>query len=187
LIAQPDGSEKNVKTCTAGDVFGELALLYNCPRAASVVSSEECVLWQLDRDTFNYIVKDAAQKKRARYDSFLSKVPLLQSMDMYERSQIADALKPESFSDGQMVVNQGEMGAKFYIIEEGEAVATKNGVQVMGYGVGDYFGELALIRNQPRAASVKCKGESRLLSIDSAAFKRLLNVKDLLQKSTKYS
>jgi len=187
MIAQPDGSEKNVKTCTTGDVFGELALLYNCPRAASVESSDKCVLWQLDRDTFNYIVKDAAQKKRARYDAFLSKVPLLQSMDNYERSQLADAVKPEVFSDGQTDVSQGELGTKFFIIEEGEALASKNGMQVMSYGVGDYFGELALIKNQPRAASVKCKGNSRLLSIDSASFKRLLNVKDLLQRATRYS
>merc|ERR1719262_1988803 len=80
--------DKVVKTCVAGDVFGELALLYNCPRAANVDATEKCVLWQLDRETFNHIVKEAAQKKRARYDAFLQKVPLLASMDAYERSQL---------------------------------------------------------------------------------------------------
>merc|ERR1711934_261472 len=109
----PDGNETNVKTCEAGDVFGELALLYNCPRAASVEAMETCVLWQLDRDTFNHIVKEAAQKKRTRYDSFLSKVPLLGSMDAYERSQLADALKSESFAAGSTIVNQGETGKSF--------------------------------------------------------------------------
>lgn len=187
LIKLPDGSEKNVKTCQPGDVFGELALLYNCPRAASVECKEAATLWQLDRDTFNHIVKEAAQKKRARYDSFLSKVPLLASMDAYERSQLADALKSEGYSAGQTIVSQGEVGHKFYIIEEGEAVATKGGVQVMSYGPGDYFGELALIRNQPRAATVTTKSTARLLSIDSASFKRLLNVQDLLERSTKYT
>merc|ERR1719163_360870 len=77
IIKLPDGSDKVVKTCVSGDVFGELALLYNCPRAASVDADEACVLWQLDRDTFNNIVKEAAQKKRDRYDAFLTKVPLL--------------------------------------------------------------------------------------------------------------
>merc|ERR1719330_928402 len=101
--------EKVVKTCEAGDVFGELALLYNCPRAASVES----------------------KKKRARYDTFLSNVPLLASMDAYERSQLADALKTDSFKDGQTIVSQGEVGHKFYIIEDGAAKATKDGVQVM--------------------------------------------------------
>merc|ERR1719446_2049019 len=125
-VIKVDGTDKVVKTCEPGDVFGELALLYNCPRAATVKAREACVLWQLDRDTFNNIVKEAAQKKRQRYDSFLAKVPLLASMDAYERSQLADALKPESFTDGSAICKQGDVGNKFYIIEEGEAVASKN-------------------------------------------------------------
>jgi len=176
-----------VKTCEAGDVFGELALLYNCPRAATVKSKERGVCWKLDRETFNAIVKEAAQKKRERYDSFLAKVPLLQSMDAYERSQLADALRSESFSEGQVIVSEGEVGQKFYIIEEGEAAAAKGGVQVMSYGIGDYFGELALIRNQPRAATVTCKTLAKILSVDKASFNRLLNVSDLLERSAKYS
>jgi len=180
-------NDQVVKTCQNWDVFGELALLYNTTRAASVDAKEKSVLWQLDRDTFNHIVKEAAQKKRVRYDSFLAKVPLLQYMDAYERSQLADALKSEIFSDGQRIVNQGEVGAKFYIIEEGSAVATKGGVEVMSYGVGDYFGELALIRNQPRAATVASRGCTKCLSLDSSSFKRLLNVNMLLERSAKYS
>jgi len=187
LIKQADGSEKVVKECGKLDVFGELALLYNCPRAASVESQEDCTLWQLDRDTFNHIVKEAAQKKRQRYDAFLSKVPLLGSMDAYERSQLADALISETYESGKTIVNQGDSGDTFYIIEEGDAAATKNGVEVMSYGAGDYFGELALIRNQPRAATVVAKSSVKALSIDSGSFKRLLNVQDLLERSTKYT
>jgi len=187
LIKQPDGSEKIVKECGEGDVFGELALLYNCPRAASVEALESCTLWQLDRDTFNHIVKEAAQKKRQRYDSFLSKVPLLGSMDAYERSQLADALRVEMYEAGSTIVNQGETGKSFYIIEEGEAYATKNGAEVMSYGAGDYFGELALIRNQPRAATVTAKTAVAALSIDRGSFERLLVVADLLERSSKYT
>merc|ERR1711948_92606 len=181
------GDGKVVKTCEAGDVFGELALLYNTTRAANVDTKDKCTLWQLDRDTFNNIVKEAAQKKRSRYDTFLSKVPLLSSMDAYERSQLADALKCESFAAGQTIVSQGEAGSKFYIIEEGEAKATKGGVEVMTYSAGDYFGELALIRNQPRAATVTSKGPAKLLTIDSKSFARLLNVKELMDRSNAYA
>jgi cAMP-dependent protein kinase regulator len=96
-----------VKSCEPGDVFGELALLYNCPRAASVEARDKCVLWQLDRDTFNGCVKvrtsvyfphpffahqDAAAKKREKYEMFLSKVPLLQGIDSYERSQVSKSV-----------------------------------------------------------------------------------------------
>merc|ERR1712160_87695 len=92
-----EGAEKVVKTYNEGDVFGELALLYNCPRAASVMAKEECVCWRLDRETFNHIVKDAAVKRRNKYDAFLKTVSLISSLSPYERSQIADALKPETF------------------------------------------------------------------------------------------
>merc|ERR1719352_1103889 len=147
------GEEKMVKKVEAGDAFGELALLYNCPRAASVEAAEKATLWKLDRASFNSIVKDAAQKKRDRYEAFLKTVPLLQSMSDYERSQVADGLKSEKFDKGAVVVKEDDPGDKFYILEEGQATATKEGNSdpVMTYGPGDYFGELALLRNQPRA------------------------------------
>ena len=64
------GQEKVVKTCKRGDVFGELALLYNCKRAASVVASRACILWELDRETFKAICYEAAQKAPPEYEGF---------------------------------------------------------------------------------------------------------------------
>lgn len=182
-----DGTDKIVKTCEAGDVFGELALLYNCPRAASVEATTACVLWQLDRDTFNNIVKEAAQKKRDRYNAFLSSMQLFSSMDAYERSQLADALKSEEHEDGAVILKQGDPGHAFYMVEEGSAVASKDGKEVMSYSSGDYFGELAILRNQPRAASIIAKGKVKLLSLESRSFKRLVNISDLLNRSSKYT
>lgn len=66
--------QKMVKEVGPGDVIGELALLYNAPRAATVRSITPSVVWRLDRDTFNAIVKDSATKKREMYDEFLKKV-----------------------------------------------------------------------------------------------------------------
>jgi len=180
-------TEKIVGSCEAGASFGELALLYQQPRAATVKACQACVLWKLDRETFNHIVKESSQKKRQRYDSFLAKVPLLGNMDAYERSQLADALKIEVFGDGLVIFKQGDVGNKFYILEDGNAVATKEGQEVMKYSSGDYFGELALIRNQPRAATITAKGEARLLSVDSRSFTRLLNVNDLMARAAKYT
>ncbi|KAF4675526.1 hypothetical protein FOL47_007664 [Perkinsus chesapeaki] len=184
-----DEEEKMVKVCEIGDVFGELALLYNCPRAASVEAKGDCSLLRLDRETFNHIVKDAAANKRERYESFLKSVPLLASMDAYERSQIADALKPVSMSAGDTIVKQGEPGDTFYVLEEGECEALKDrdgGQQevVMSYKAGDYFGELALLRGEPRAATVKAKTDAKLLALDRRSFKRLLGpLQDLLVKA----
>lgn len=58
----------HLKDYKPGEGFGELALLYNAPRAATIIATEESLLWKLDRDTFNHIVKDAASKKREKYD-----------------------------------------------------------------------------------------------------------------------
>lgn len=63
-----------LKTYQPGEAFGELALLYNAPRAATIFANEDCILWALDRNTFNHIVKDAASKRRDKYEQFLSQV-----------------------------------------------------------------------------------------------------------------
>merc|ERR1712098_78848 len=106
-------------------------------------SGEECTLWKLDRNTFNYIVKDAAAKKRNEYEAFLGKGVLLEGMDAYERSQVADALKVESHASGAEVIKQGDKGDTFYIIEKGTCKVLKDGQEVMQYKSGDFFGELA--------------------------------------------
>jgi len=170
-----DGQNKVVKTCSDGDVFGELALLYNCPRAADVLAKNECICWQLDRDTFNQIVKDAAVKRRETYDKFLQSVTLLSTIDAYERSQIADALIPETFKEGESIVKQNDPGNSFYIVQTGTLYAMKDDMRVKEYKPGDYFGELALLKNQPRAASVIVSSSSaRVLSMSRASFSKML-------------
>lgn len=80
-----------------GESFGELSLLYNAPRAASIKAKTPAVCLALDRNTFNHIVKDAASKKRERYEEFLKKVDILGEMEPYERLQIADAIKVTTY------------------------------------------------------------------------------------------
>lgn len=78
--------EKWLKEYGPGDTFGELALLYNAPRAATIKAKTNATLFALDRETFNNIVKDAAQKKRQGFENTLSKIEILQEMDDYERN-----------------------------------------------------------------------------------------------------
>lgn len=84
-VFNEEEGEKFLKNYTMGESFGELALLYNCPRAATIKANTDCVLFSLDRETFNHIVKDASRKKREIYHDFLGKIELLSQMDTYEK------------------------------------------------------------------------------------------------------
>ena len=181
-----------VKKYQPGDSFGELALLYNAPRAASIKAvSEEVITWVLDRETFNNIVKDAAQKKREKYENFLKKVEILSTIDPYELMQICDAIKSATYQKDDYIIREGEMGDIFYILEEGECIATKTlepgkaDTMIKEYRVGDYFGERALIKGEPRFANIIVKSETaKVISLDRTSFKRLLGpIEDLLKRN----
>lgn len=191
-IKQPDDTDKMVKECVAGDVFGELALLYNCPRKASVVAANRCVVWELDRESFTHIVKSATIKRREQFEAFLKLVPLLQSLQDYQRNSICDALQPVIFQKGEVIIKQGDPGDIFYILEEGSAAVTKVYVlgtppqEVLKYGPGDYFGELALLNNEPRAATVTATEECRCYGLSRKTFTSLLGpLEEILQRNAK--
>ena len=179
-----------LKNYEPGESFGELALLYNCPRAANIIAKTDCILWGLDRQTFNYIVKDSAIKKREKYENTLKSVSIFSTLDNYELSQICDAIKVENFEKGKTVIRQNEKGDKFYILDEGECYASiifshnEEPIKVKEYQKGDYFGERALIKNEPRAATIVTKTNCKFLVLDRFAFKRLLgNINTILQRN----
>ena len=189
---QGEETPKLVKEYQPGDAFGELALLYNAPRAATItVESDKVITWVLDRETFNHIVKGAAQKKREKYENFLKNVEILGTIEPYELMQISDALKTASFKKGDYIIKEGEMGDVFYILEEGECEATKTlepgkpDTVIKEYKVGDYFGERALIKGEPRAANIIAKsGTVKVISLDRISFKRLLGpIEEILKRN----
>jgi cAMP-dependent protein kinase regulator len=169
-----------------GEGFGELALLYNAPRAATITANSDYVIWKLDRDTFNHIVKDAASKKREKYDNFLRSVEILQGIDPYERSQLGDAVIEQKFKKGDYIITEGEEGSTFFLISEGTAMATKTlgepgsePVKVKEYQKGNYFGERALLTSENRAANIVVTSEEcQVLSLDRETFTRLLGSLD---------
>lgn len=176
-----------LKKYEAGEAFGELALLYNAPRAASIASDNDSLLWSLDRDTFNNIVKDSSRKRREKYENFLEKVKILETIEPYERSVLSDAFVEEQFKAGDYIIREGEEGNKFYLIEEGVLAATKGkGEEEKELKVytkpGEYFGERSLLKNEPRAANIVAKTDCRLVSIDRHSFKRMMGPLDTLMR-----
>ncbi|XP_015423818.1 PREDICTED: cAMP-dependent protein kinase type II-alpha regulatory subunit isoform X2 [Myotis davidii] len=166
--------------------FGELALMYNTPRAATIVATSEGALWALDRGTFRRIIVKNNAQKRKMFESFLESVPLLKSLEASERMKIVDVIGEKAYKDGERIIAQGEKADSFYIIESGEvSILIKSKTKVNKEGgnqeveiarchKGQYFGELALVTNKPRAASAYAVGDVKCLVMDVQAFERLL-------------
>jgi len=184
-----DGLGNKVGTIGPGGSFGELALMYNAPRAATVVSaSKGGLLWALDRVTFRRILMDNAFQKRKMYEGFLEEVPVLASLKPYERAKIADALETAKFDAGANIITEGEPGDAFYLLEAGEAHAYKHGIEkpVKEYHRGDFFGELALLDDKPRAASVVAQTNVKVAKLGRDGFKRLLGPVESIMRREEY-
>ncbi|KAG6285630.1 protein kinase A regulatory subunit [Claviceps aff. purpurea] len=184
-----DGLGDHVGNIQAGGSFGELALMYNAPRAATVVSAEaSCTLWALDRITFRRILMESTFARRRMYETFLEEVPLLSSLTPYERSKIADALETQKYVAGDIIIKEGDLGKSFYLLESGEADAFKGDPshKVLHYKKGDYFGELALLNDKPRAASIMASSDVKVASLGKNAFQRLLGPLEGILRRTRY-
>eukprot|EP00736_Rhodelphis_marinus_P000587 Rmarinus@m.3715 len=190
FVKQEGGEEKKVLDCGPGDSFGELALMYNAPRAATVKAKSDVKVWAVDRVTFKLILMDTTMQKRNKYDGFLKNVPILQTLHEYERCMVADALKEIEFDDGETIVEQGEHGDCFYIVDSGEVDCfqkvpdKEEPVKVSTLKEGQYFGEVALLTGQPRVATVIARGATRCLCLEQEAFNRILGpLKDILKRN----
>ena len=124
FIKKGDAEAKQVFQYSAGAVFGELALMYGEPRAATVTATSECVLWCLDRSTFKNIMM---KQNNEQYGvvKFLDKLPILKPLSTFERSRFAEALTEVNFSAGQTVIKQGDAGDCCYIVKSGNLVCYK--------------------------------------------------------------
>uniref|UniRef100_A0A3B3UYE0 cAMP-dependent protein kinase type II-alpha regulatory subunit n=1 Tax=Poecilia latipinna TaxID=48699 RepID=A0A3B3UYE0_9TELE len=153
--------------------FGELALMYNTPRAATIVATEEGALWGLDRATFRRLIVKNNAKKRRMYETFIESVPLLKSLEATERMKIVDVLGVKQFSDGERIITQTKADH-----------ADNSEVEIARSNRGQYFGELALVTNKPRAASAYAVGDVKCLVIDIQAFERLLgSCKEIMKRN----
>ena len=175
LKADPEGAEKLPMIG-----FGEIALLYNDKRTASITAVTEVEAWVLKGDVYKSIVAAHSINRRNIQMQYLDKISLLKGLESYEKLKLIDGLKRCTFSAGDVLIREGDEGELFYIIEKGEVECGHIGKEgepfnrVRVLTAGESFGEVALINNVKRTMSVRSVGESEMLSLTRAAFTRIL-------------
>jgi CRP-like cAMP-binding protein len=181
FVAKPGQAPRMVMSYVSGGTFGELALLSGAKRAATVVAGpREGALWALGRTAFTRVLVDATRRQRAQYEKFLAPLPFLAGLDAYDRGAMADCLADVVYADGEAVISEGEKGDAFFIVLEGSAAAlmrddSEAGVkETMVYSAGMYFGEMALLRNEPRKATVVARGRLKCARMVVEDFRRIL-------------
>uniref|UniRef100_A0A8C7L1D1 cGMP-dependent protein kinase n=1 Tax=Oncorhynchus kisutch TaxID=8019 RepID=A0A8C7L1D1_ONCKI len=121
-------TKESVKLCTMGPgkVFGELAILYNCTRTATVKTLTNVKLWAIDRQCFQTIMMRTGLIKHTEYMDFLKSVPTFHELPEEILSKLADVLEETHYEDGEYIVRQGATGDTFFIVSKGMDIRTAN-------------------------------------------------------------
>jgi len=174
---------KKVKEYGRGHFFGELALAYNKPRAATIRAESQAVVMSLDRDTFRYVLQHSASNRIKEVRGALQKVQLLQELTPPDITRIAEIVETVPYRAGAKILTKGDTGKLFFLIKAGTVQVSNIGVNFgeNTLGPGDYFGEQALMNNSVREADVFAKTDVQLMVLDRDNFVSILGpLKDLL-------
>ena len=148
-----------VATLEAPCMFGELALIYDAPRAATIqLKSSSASVWKISRAVLRHIAAGGSKEASSEKVTHLRSIHLLKNANDSLLRRLADALEPINFNKGDKIIEQGEKGDVFYLLKEGTVVCHdrthKNEAEDVVLSNGDYFGELALLNDKPRQRDV---------------------------------
>lgn len=184
VLRNRNGAEEVLTRLGPGDYFGEIALLGHTTRTATVRAVSLLLLLALRKGDFErllapHLVISERVDQAIRESENLRALPLLASLSSAELAAVGRQLGRERFTAGAVVVQQGHVGTTFYIIQSGQAEALKEtdaGPQRLTLlGPGDYFGEIALLLDAPRSATVRALTPLEVRSLDREAFEALLS------------
>jgi len=171
---------KKVHEYGAGGSFGELALLFRAPRAATVKARGAAKLWAIQRQDLRLLMQARLKKKLGERAAMLGRMEAMKNVPDEDKAQLADALVEAAYSAGEFIIKQGEEGQTFFILYEGEVAVIVNGKEVARLageptsGKFEFFGERALETDEPRAASVKVLSSRAVcLALDRGVYMRV--------------
>ncbi|XP_071829351.1 cGMP-dependent protein kinase 1-like isoform X5 [Apostichopus japonicus] len=173
-----------------GKLFGELAILYNCTRTASVKASSDAKLWAIDRHVFQQIMMKTGIERQKEHLKFLKSVHILKNLPSIDLVKLATSLEVDYFTEGEFIIREGSKGDTFYIISNGTVRVTQS---VQGHDVpqevrqlskGEYFGEKALLSEDVRTANVIAGSDGcECLVVERSVFRELIgNMQELKDK-----
>jgi len=173
---------KFLSVMSSGKLFGELAILYNCQRTATIKAATDCKLWAIERQCFQTIMMRSGLIKQTEYTAFLKQVPTFGGLPEETLIKIADVLEETSYKEGDYIIRQGAIGDTFFIISAGRVKVTKKEAGaaeekfIRNLHKGDFFGEKALSGEEVRTANIIAdEGEGvKCLVIDREAFTQLI-------------
>ncbi|ESO87373.1 hypothetical protein LOTGIDRAFT_127769 [Lottia gigantea] len=174
----------------SGRAFGELAILYNCTRTASVKALTEVRVWVLDRAMFQAIMMKTGIQRRDENIRYLRSVPLLRDLPADKLAKLADVLEIDFYHEGEYIIREGATGDSFFILNKGEVKVTQriqghnNPQEIRKLKRGDYFGEKSLLSEDRRTANVIALPPGvECLTVDRDSFNQLIG--DLNELRTK--
>ncbi|VWU49858.1 cGMP-dependent protein kinase [Hepatocystis sp. ex Piliocolobus tephrosceles] len=165
-------NENHVKTLSKGNSFGEAALIHNTQRSATIVAETNGSLWGVQRSTFRATLKQLSNRNFNENRSFIDCVSVFDMLTEAQKNMITNACVIQNFKPGETIVKQGDYGDVLYILKEGKATVYINDKEIRTLKKGSYFGERALLYDEPRSATVVAKETTACASI----CRKLLNV-----------
>ncbi|XP_046969376.1 cGMP-dependent protein kinase, isozyme 2 forms cD4/T1/T3A/T3B isoform X3 [Vanessa cardui] len=183
---------KYLSTMAPGKVFGELAILYNCKRTATIKAATDCRLWAIERQCFQTIMMRTGLIRQAEYTDFLKSVPIFKNLSEDTLIKISDVLEETHYQNGDYIIRQGARGDTFFIISKGQVKVTQKQPNsndekfIRTLTKGDFFGEKALQGDDLRTANIVCDSPegTTCLVIDRETFNQLISSLDEIR--TKY-
>ena len=175
---------KKVTSYKAESLFGELALLYDAPRAASIkVTSSNAVLWKVSRDVFRTISALGAMEEGDSKIKQLRAIKILATVDDILLKKLSEAMEPTYFFKNDKIIEQGAKGDVFYLLKQGtvKCVDNKSDNEDVILKDGSYFGELAILNDKPRQRDVIVT--SKKCTCFSLARKEFLSIFGSLQNA----
>jgi CRP-like cAMP-binding protein len=184
VIEDSYGVERTVALLSVGDCFGEIALLENIPRTATVIATTSVSLLKLERRHFEQFLAALPIEKnkitdQIRHGKLLMSIPLFSYLSPEQFSFLITRSSVERFVKGEVIFEQGDNGDKMYIIKDGQVTIRRveNGRVVLEktLSAGAIFGEIALVKHITRTAQAKAETEAYLLSVERECFYELIN------------